>query len=112
MDVTYTAATLHVPTNAVYDYSSANIWEKFTNIVGDIETAGISEISLEDVKVSTDGGVISVSGLSNGENVSFYTLDGKVLGRATAVDGVVSQSAPSGMVIVKVGNSTMKVIVK
>ena len=57
-------------------------------------------------------GIVSISGLDNGEVVKFYAADGKLLGSSSAVGGVASCAVSEKMVIAKIGMDTIKVLIK
>lgn len=76
-----------------------------------IET-NINSAKMRGVVVSADEGVVSVSGLDNGEQVLFYRVDGSMLGKQKAQSGAASLATSEKIVIVKVGDSSMKVLVK
>lgn len=62
------------------------------------------------VIVSTDGGRVTLSGLDDGETVSFYTIGGGRLGTVTASHGVATASFSTGQIIVaKIGTTGIKV---
>ena len=63
--------------------------------------------------IQAAGGFVTISGLDNNETVSFYDLDGKVLGTAKSIDGNVSFSAKQGTVVVaRLGKEGIKIAVK
>ena len=107
-------ATLHVPTDAVDTYAATDVWKEFNTIVGDAETAGISAVNVDNdnYKVSADGGMVNVTGLDNGERVTVYTADGRMVGTMTADGGSASISTPKGVAIVRIGNKTLRVAVR
>ena len=49
---------------------------------------------------------------NNDETVRFYTVDGKQLGAAKAINGTASQAVSESVVIAKMGNQTIKIAVK
>ena len=52
-------------------------------------------------------------GLDNNEKVSFYGIDGKSLGIATAINGTTSFAAQSGSIfLAKIGKENIKIAVK
>lgn len=64
------------------------------------------------VLVSSDDGIVMLSGLNDGEVVKFYTTDGKIIGNAKSVNGVASYAVGNEpIVIVKFGASSIKVAV-
>lgn len=80
---------------------------------GTLEGDNINSISMRGIAIQSAGGFINISGLDNNEKVSFYGLDGKALGSATAIDGKTSFSAQSGTVVVaKIGRESIKIAVE
>ena len=62
------------------------------------------------IVVSSQNGTVTLSGLDDGERVSFYSVSGSSLGTVKASHGVATGSFPQGqVVIVKVGKDSMKV---
>jgi hypothetical protein len=72
---------------------------------------GIAKTSTRGVMVSTDGGIITIKGLTDGESVSFYTVSGTLIGSAKAANGTVTYSTntPDQVVIAKIGTQSIKV---
>lgn len=80
---------------------------------GNLETTNINAAKMRGVLASSQDGIVAISGLGNGEMVSLYTVDGKKIGEATAVDGVASYAVGNiPIVIAKVGTSSIKIAVK
>ena len=80
---------------------------------GSLEGAGINNVSMRGIAIQSAGGFINISGLDNNEKVSFYGIDGKALGTATAINGTTSFAAQSGSIIVaKIGKENIKIAVE
>ena len=80
---------------------------------GSLEGDGINNVSMRGIAIQSAGGFINISGLDNNETVSFYGIDGKSLGSATAINGTTSLAAKSGSVVVaKIGKESIKIAVK
>ena len=76
-----------------------------------IETK-INPTKTRGIVTSAHDGIVSISGLDNGEVVKFYAADGKLLGTSSAVGGVASCAVSEKMVIAKIGMDTIKVLMK
>ena len=80
---------------------------------GSLEGAGINNASMRGIAIQSAGGFINISGLDNNEKVSFYGIDGKMLGSAKSIDGNVSFSAKKGSIVVaKIGKEIVKIALK
>ena len=72
----------------------------------------INQARTRGVVASAHDGIVSISGLDNGEVVLFYAADGKHLGSSSAGGGVASCAVSENMVIAKIGMNTIKVSMK
>ncbi len=72
----------------------------------------INQSRTRGVVASAHDGIVSISGLDNGEMVKFYAVDGKLIGSSSAVDGTASCAVSETMVIAKFGDYAIKVAVK
>ena len=72
----------------------------------------INMVKTRGVVASAHDGIITLSGLDNGEVVKFYAADGKLVGSSSAVDGTASCAVSDTMVIAKFGDNAIKVAVK
>ena len=81
----------------------ANLQNTLTNI---------NQTATRGIIVTSNDGIVTLSGLNNDETVRFYTVDGKQLGAAKAVNGAASQAVSESVVIAKMGNQTIKIAVK
>ena len=80
---------------------------------GSLEGDGINNVSMRGIAIQSAGGFINISGLDNNETVSFYGIDGKSLGSATAINGTTSFAAQSGSIVVaKIGKENIKIAVE
>ena len=106
-------ATLHVPASAIEAYKTTEPWSGFGTIKAIEETVGIESVEARGIAIQSAGGFIYISGLDNNEKVSFYGIDGKALGSATAINGTTSFAAQSGSIVVaKIGKENIKIAVK
>ena len=81
-------------------------------INANLETANINLAKIRGIVASAHDGIVSISGLDNGEVVKFYAADGKLLGSSSAVGGVASCAVSEKMVIAKIGMDAIKVLIK
>ena len=72
----------------------------------------INQARTRGVVASAHDGIVSISGLDNGEVVKFYAADGKLIGSSSTVDGTASCAVSETMVIAKFGDNAIKVAVK
>ena len=75
--------------------------------------SSINAAKTRGVVIQSADGFITISGLDNNETVSFYGIDGKSLGSATAINGTATFAAQSGTVVIaKIGKESLKIAVK
>ena len=72
----------------------------------------INQVRTRGVVASAHDGIISLSGLDDGEVVKFFAADGKYLGSTVAANGAASYAVSESLVIAKVGKDSIKVAVK
>ena len=72
----------------------------------------INMVRTRGVVASAHDGIITLSGLDNGEVVKFYAADGKYLGSSVAANGAASFAVNESLVIAKVGKDSIKIAVK
>ena len=72
----------------------------------------INMVKTRGVVASAHDGIITLSGLDNGEVVKFYAADGKYLGSSVAANGSASFAVNESLVIAKVGKDSIKIAVK
>lgn len=72
----------------------------------------INMVRTRGVVASAHDGIVTLSGLDNGEVVKFYATDGKYLGSSVAANGAASFAVNESLVIAKVGKDSIKIAVK
>ena len=72
----------------------------------------INMVRTRGVVASAHDGIVTLSGLDNGEVVKFYATDGKYLGSSVAANGSASYAVNESLVIAKVGKNSIKIAVK
>ena len=79
-------------------------------ISANIETDGIAPATqMRGVVVSTEGGIVTLSGLKENERVTFYNVSGIKLGETRAMNGQASISATDDVIIAHIGSQSIKV---
>lgn len=74
------------------------------------DPTGINANTKRGIVVSTQNGTVTLSGLNDGERVSFYSVSGSNLGAATANNGTATSTFATGQIIIaKVGNTSVKI---
>ena len=72
----------------------------------------INLVRTRGVVASAHDGIISLSGLDDGEVVKFFAADGKYLGSTVAANGAASYAVSESLVIAKVGKDSIKIAMK
>ena len=72
----------------------------------------INQVRTRGVVASAHDGIISLSGLDDGEVVKFFAADGKYLGSSVAANGAASYAVSDSLVIAKVGKDSIKIAMK
>ena len=110
----FAGATLYVPEVMLATYQSTDPWSRFGTILPlSEEQVSVDETPELGITLTTNNGNVVVSGLADGTLVSCYTIDGRMLGRASADGGTATFAAePNSIVIVKAGKKSFKVYVK
>ncbi len=79
----------------------------------DNTSTNINQAKTRGIVATSHDGIVTLSGLDNGEEVSFYSVDGKQIGTVKAIDGVASQAVSSAsLVVTKIGGQAIKIAVK
>ena len=79
-------------------------------ISANIETDGIAPATqMRGVVVSTEGGIVTLSGLKENERVTFYNVSGIKLGETRAMNGQASNSTSDDIIIARIGSQSIKV---
>ena len=108
------SATYYISVYATADDHTASKKAKASIywINANLETANINQAKTRGIMASAYDGIVSISGLNNGEVVKFYAADGKLLDSSSAVDGVASCAVSDSMVIAKIGMDSIKILMK
>ena len=87
-------------------------WVKANGNLENGASTNINQTKTRGIVTTSHDGIVTLSGLDNGEEVRFYAADGKQIGAVKAMDGVASQAVYSSLVIAKIGGQAIKIIVK
>ena len=96
-------------------YKTAAPWINFGTIVPLTDEDAIAEVQAVPVLIQTQGNTITVEGAEAGTEIILYGINGAQLDSVIATTGTASLNASrlSGSVaIVKIGNKTVKVLMK
>ena len=105
---------IYVPAEYLQDYKNA-LGSQYRYIYSwdpNNPETNINQATTRGIVASAHDGIVSISGLDNGEVVKFYAADGKLIGSSSAVDGTASCAVSETMVIAKFGGNAIKVAVK
>ena len=78
-------------------------------------TDGVAQVPSEAVLIQSEGGILKVEGVDDGTQIAVYTPDGKQAGSAVCSNGaalVGTSIQPGNTAIVKIGEKSVKVIIK
>ena len=92
------AATLYVPKGTKAAYSQAPGWKAFTHIE-ELELVSVANIALDNVRFTTQGEVLNISGLNNAR-ILVYGTDGKKLIEKKAHDSIFVSLAHGNYIVV------------
>ena len=109
------SATYHISVYATADGYSASDKAEATLywINANLENGtNINQVRTRGVVASAHDGIISLSGLDDGEVVKLFAADGKYLGSTVAANGAASYAVSESLVIAKVGKDSIKIAMK
>ena len=111
---TFNNATLYVPEGNIEKYKATEGWKDFVNIV-EGDPVNIAGVSTKAFLIKNEGGKMMLEGVNDGERINVYTTNGMQAGSAISKNGkaMVDTNLPKGSIaIVKIGNKSVKVLVK
>lgn len=80
-----------------------------------IDVTNVSQVPAQAVLIQNEGGVLIVQGLDDGQQVRVYGIDGTQAGAAVSSNGqavVSTKLQPDSVAIIKIGDRSVKVVVK
>ena len=111
---TFNNATLYVPKGTIDKYKATEGWKDFVFIEEGI-IDGMADIPANSVLIQGEGGTIKVHGCNDGEQVSVYSINGTKAGSAVSENGSATINTtlqPGSVAIVKIGQKSVKVVMK
>ena len=111
---TFNNATLYVPKGTIDKYKATYGWQDFVFIEEGIIN-GVANIPANAVLIQGEGGTIKVHGCNDGEQVSVYSINGTKAGSAVSENGSATINTalqPGNVAIVKIGEKSVKIIMK
>ena len=108
--------TLHVPKDAISQYSNVEPWKNFKTIVAITdEDTGISQTICDDIYIRSNGNILIISGLDDGALVNVYDTTGRLVETAAATGNhaLLDVRPRTGkIIIIKIGNKSMKYVMQ
>ena len=106
----YSIATLHVPSDAVDNYQSAEYWNEFLYIEGDLPSASISPIHASEASIAAYAdGVITTA---TPATINVYAQSGARVMHAADATMLSLESLPRGIYIINVEAGTERQVMK
>ena len=114
-DINKWDCTLFIPTGSLASYQAAYQWKDFFFIKEGSENTGISRVMADDIQIRSGKGIIEITGISDGADISVYALSGQFISSAKAAGGKASLDTnltKGNIAIVKIGTKSVKVLMK
>ena len=114
-DINKWDCTLFIPTGSLASYQAADQWKDFFFIKEGSENTGISRVMADDIQIRSGKGIIEITGISDGADISVYALSGQFISSAKAVGrraSLVTNLTKGNIAIVKIGTKSVKVIMQ
>ena len=103
-----------MPKGTIDKYKATEGWKDFVFIEEGI-IDGMADIPANSVLIQGEGGTIKVHGCNDGEQVSVYSINGTKAGSAVSENGSATINTtlqPGSVAIVKIGQKSVKVVMK
>ena len=103
-----------MPKGTIDKYKATDGWKDFVFIEEGIIN-GVADIPANAVLIQGEGGTIKVHGCNDGEQVSVYSINGTKAGSAVSENGSATINTtlqPGNVAIVKIGEKSVKIIMK
>jgi len=111
---TFFNATLYVPSGTIEKYKAKNGWKEFVYIEEGVPS-GIEQPLSKTRQIQSEDGVLTIQDIKNGISVSVYNANGTFVGSTISQNEraiINTNMQPGSVVIVKIGEQSVKVIIK
>lgn len=111
---TYDNATLYVPKGTIEKYKATDGWKDFVHIEEGLP-ANIDNVSANTMQIQSEGGIIRVLGCNDEEQICVYSINGTEAGSAVSQNNaatIPTNIQPGSIAIVKVGDKSIKIMMK
>lgn len=106
----YDSCTLYVPKGTKAAYEAADVWNWFNSIIEE-EIVSVNGTEASPFAVFVESGSIVVKGVSEGESISVYAVNGGLVKSVTATGDAQRITVQTGTIyFVKAGNKVVKII--
>lgn len=103
---------LYVPLGMKEEFENATGWEKFAGKIYEKDFSGITAAKGPDsLKITVDGGVVRVDGLSGQTTVDVFDMQGRLIASERGSE-TLEFACPPGNYIVKAGAAACKINIK
>lgn len=104
-----TNTVLYVPSESLDAYKNADYWKEFGERILPLKLSSIEMTSPNSATCSRDGNKIVVTGANDINKIELYSISGAYLGSEQVVNGEASFETDENLVIVKIGDKSIKV---
>ena len=111
---TFNDATLYVPIGTSGKYKNKDGWKNFSHIE-EGDPSGIEKVLSIANMIQSEGGMLTVQNIKNGTLVNVYSTNGTQVGFSISQNGqatIDTNLQPGSVAIVKIGDKSIKVIIK
>ena len=111
---TFNNATLYVPEGAMNMYKVSEGWKRFAYIEEGMPS-GIEQPLSKTRQIKIEDGLLTIQNIKNGTPVSVYNANGTFVGSTISKNEqaiIDTNMQPSSVAIVKIGEESVKVIIK
>ena len=111
---TFNNATLYVPVGTIEDYKATEGWKDFV-FIEEGDPSGIEQPLSKTRQIQSEDGVLTIQNVKNGTSVSVYNANGTFVGSTISQNEqaiIDTNMQPGSVAIVKIGEQSVKVIIK